>query len=117
MAEANNEQISNTLIRLISILSLCFLSFVYRFMTISHPTESEGWSDTDPPGRAYNRSLVLFEDGDEISVHAGEYGVRFLLIAGNPLREPVAWYGPIVMNTREELKQAFDELEEGTFLQ
>lgn len=83
----------------------------------SHPTESEGWSDTDPPGRAYNRSLVLFEDGDEVAVHAGEYGVRFLLIAGNPLREPVAWYGPIVMNTREELKQAFDELEKGTFLQ
>ncbi len=52
----------------------------------------------------------------EIVVEAGSKGVRFLLVAGKPLREPVAWNGPIVMNTQSELRQAFQELEEGTFL-
>ena len=65
---------------------------------------------------AANRSLVLFDSGDEIVVHAGEEGVRFLLVSGQPLREPVAWRGPIVMNTQEELRQAYRELEQGTFL-
>jgi len=49
-------------------------------------------------------------------VRAGDDGVRFLLVSGRPLREPVAWRGPIVMNTQEELRQAFDELDKGTFL-
>jgi redox-sensitive bicupin YhaK (pirin superfamily) len=80
------------------------------------PTEPVGWADTTPPAEAGNRSLVLFDRGDEIVVQAGEDGVRFLLISGKPLREPVAWYGPIVMNTKEELRQAFEELREGTFL-
>jgi redox-sensitive bicupin YhaK (pirin superfamily) len=80
------------------------------------PTEPAGWADTTPPAEAGNRSLVLFDRGDEIVVQAGEDGVRFLLISGQPLREPVAWYGPIVMNTQEELRQAFEELREGTFL-
>jgi hypothetical protein len=65
---------------------------------------------------AGNRSLVLFDRGDEIAVQAGEQGVRFLLVTGRPLREPVAWYGPIVMNTPEELRQAYAELREGTFI-
>jgi redox-sensitive bicupin YhaK (pirin superfamily) len=65
---------------------------------------------------AEDRCLVLFEAGDEITVRAGDQGVRFLLVAGKPLREPVAWNGPIVMNTQSELRQAFRELEEGTFL-
>lgn len=65
---------------------------------------------------ASNRSLVLFDSGDEISLQAGEQGVRFLLCSGRPIEEPVAWYGPIVMNTNEELKQAMDELNNGTFL-
>ena len=65
---------------------------------------------------AGNRSLVLFDRGDEVVVRAGERGIRFLLVSGRPLREPVAWQGPIVMNTPGELKQAFAELEEGTFL-
>jgi redox-sensitive bicupin YhaK (pirin superfamily) len=80
------------------------------------PTESVGWLDTTPPSAADNRSLVLFDSGDELAVHAGEDGVRFLLVAGKPLVEPVAWYGPIVMNTQDQLRQAFAELEQGTFL-
>ncbi len=66
--------------------------------------------------RAGNRSLVLFDRGDEIVVQAGEDGIRFLLVSGRPLEEPVAWYGPIVMNTQEELKRAYDELRNGTFI-
>ena len=80
------------------------------------PTESVGWADTKPPTEADNRSLVLFDRGDEVVVHAGEDGIRFLLVSGKPLEEPVAWYGPIVMNTQEQLQQAFAELEKGTFL-
>jgi quercetin 2,3-dioxygenase len=80
------------------------------------PTESVQWSDTTPPSQASNRSLILFDSGDEITVQAGDDGIRFLLVSGQPLKEPVAWYGPIVMNTQEQLKQAFSELEQGTFL-
>jgi len=83
---------------------------------LSVPTEGAGWWDTSHPVDADNRSLVLFDSGDEITVQAGDDGVRFLLISGKPLNEPVAWYGPIVMNTQEELRQAFAELEQGTFL-
>jgi len=63
-----------------------------------------------------NRSLVLFDRGDEITVQAGPEGVRFLLVSGKPLEEPVAWYGPIVMNTEDELRRAFAELRNGTFI-
>jgi redox-sensitive bicupin YhaK (pirin superfamily) len=80
------------------------------------PTEPVGWLDTAPPSAADNRSLVLFDRGDEVIVQAGEEGLRFLLVSGKPLEEPVAWYGPIVMNTQEELQNAFHELEKGTFL-
>ncbi len=83
---------------------------------LSVPTEAVGWADTTPPAAAENRSLVLFDRGDEVTVQAGEEGIRFLLVSGTPLQEPVAWYGPIVMNTQEQLRQAFEELEKGTFL-
>jgi hypothetical protein len=63
-----------------------------------------------------NRSMVLFGGGDEVTVQAGEQGIRFLLVSGKPIEEPVAWYGPIVMNTEEELQVAFDEYREGTFI-
>jgi quercetin 2,3-dioxygenase len=63
-----------------------------------------------------NRSLVLFDSGDEVTVQAGEEGVRFLLVSGKPIEEPVAWYGPIVMNTQAELQQAAAELRDGTFI-
>ena len=63
-----------------------------------------------------NRSLVLFDSGDEVTVQAGDNGIRFLLVSGKPIEEPVAWYGPIVMNTQAELKQAVAELQNGTFI-
>ena len=63
-----------------------------------------------------NRSLVLFDSGDEVTVQAGEQGMRFLLVSGKPIKEPVAWYGPIVMNTQAELQQAVTELRNGTFI-
>jgi len=63
-----------------------------------------------------NRTLVLFDKGDEIAVTSGENGVRFLLVSGTPIKEPIAWYGPIVMNTQEELSQALRELNNGTFI-
>jgi redox-sensitive bicupin YhaK (pirin superfamily) len=63
-----------------------------------------------------NRSLVLFDRGDEVTVQAGEEGIRFLLVSGKPIEEPVAWYGPIVMNTQAELQQAVSELRSGTFI-
>jgi quercetin 2,3-dioxygenase len=80
------------------------------------PTEPVSWADTNPPSEAENRSLVLFDRGDEVAVQAGDDGIRFLLVSGKPLEEPVAWYGPIVMNTQEQLREAFRDLEKGTFL-
>ncbi|HEY8021690.1 MAG TPA: pirin family protein [Thermoanaerobaculia bacterium] len=65
---------------------------------------------------AENRTLVVFDRGDEVTVQAGENGIRFLLVSGKPLQEPVAWYGPIVMNTEEQLREAVAELNAGTFL-
>ncbi|MGA7305416.1 MAG: pirin-like C-terminal cupin domain-containing protein, partial [Rhodothermales bacterium] len=80
------------------------------------PTEAADGSVKVSPAEADNRSLILFDRGDEVTVQAGEEGIRFLLISGRPLKEPVAWYGPIVMNTQAELQQAFQELQDGTFL-
>jgi len=59
---------------------------------------------------------VQFDTGDEITVQAGERGMRFLLVSGKPIEEPVAWHGPIVMNTQEELRQAMQDLNNGTFI-
>lgn len=81
------------------------------------PTEGVGWMDTEPPKDIDNRSLVLFDSGDEVSVDAADEGIRFLLVSGKPLQEPVAWYGPIVMNTQEQIREAFKELKDGTFLE
>jgi len=63
-----------------------------------------------------NRTLVRFDTGDEISARSGPQGMRFLLVSGKPIREPVAWHGPIVMNTRQELMQAIRDLQQGTFI-
>jgi len=78
--------------------------------------KSDGVNDTLVRERTGNRSLVLFDSGDEVSVEAGDEGIRFLLVSGKPIEEPVAWYGPIVMNTQAELQQAFSELRKGTFI-
>ena len=75
-----------------------------------------GVSDTLVRDETGNRSLVLFDSGDEITVRAGAEGIRFLLVSGRPLEEPVAWRGPIVMNTDEELRRAYAELRDGTFI-
>ena len=74
---------------------------------------SDGKSNLSVAG---NRSLVLFDNGEEVTVQAGETGIRFLLVSGKPLKEPVAWSGPIVMNTEEELRQAYAELHNGSFI-
>jgi len=79
-------------------------------------TEKPGPIETFERQWTGNRSLVLFGGGDEVSVQAGEQGIRFLLVAGKPICEPVAWYGPIVMNTAAELRQAVSELRGGTFI-
>jgi quercetin 2,3-dioxygenase len=79
---------------------------------------TEDVGSTAPPvrGEARDRSLVLFDRGDAVTVQAGPEGIRFLLVSGAPLEEPVAWYGPIVMNTEAELRQAYEELQRGTFI-
>ena len=72
-----------------------------------------------PPSTAAdveNRTLVVFDRGDEVVVQAGDHGIRFLLVSGQPIEEPVAWHGPIVMNTEDELRQAYTELRAGTFI-
>jgi quercetin 2,3-dioxygenase len=78
--------------------------------------KSDGENDILVREQTGNRSLVLFDSGDEVTVQAGDQGIRFLLVSGKPIEEPVAWYGPIVMNTQAELQQAFAELRSGTFI-
>jgi redox-sensitive bicupin YhaK (pirin superfamily) len=76
-----------------------------------------GWMDTERRCSCGPETVVLYErQGNEVVVTAGDRPVRFLFIAGRPLNEPVAWYGPIVMNTQEELKVAFEEYAKGTFV-
>ena len=91
-----------------------------RFRDASGPqpvmTERTDGSNAQELMDAGDRSLVLFDRGDEVTVQAGDHGIRFLLVSGKPLQEPVAWYGPIVMNTEDELRHAYDELRRGTFI-
>ena len=81
------------------------------------PTENMLTEEIRYSTPAENRSLILFDRGDHVTVQAGEQGIRFLLVSGRPLREPVAWHGPIVMNTHQQLIQAFRDLQNGTFIQ
>lgn len=78
--------------------------------------EGSGTFGKDTSTEIESHRAVLFGDGDELCVKAGEKGLRFLLFSGRPLHEPIAWGGPIVMNTREELNQAFAEIDKGTFI-
>jgi len=91
-----------------------------RFANASAPQgllhEAVDGSETVTWEPAGDRSLVVFDRGDEVVVQAGEQGIRFLLVSGKPIEEPVAWYGPIVMNTQAEIQQAVAELRNGTFL-
>jgi hypothetical protein len=92
-----------------------------RFADAAHPRgvllEKEvGGQEVNIRDLSGNRTLVEFGAGDEVQVTAGPDGVRFLLVAGAPIQEPVAWHGPIVMNTRAELETAMRELRNGTFI-
>jgi redox-sensitive bicupin YhaK (pirin superfamily) len=82
----------------------------------TYEVEGENYFDLKRDPFVGNGSLVLFGDGEEIAVFTEEHPVRFLLISGHPIGEPIAWYGPIVMNTREELQLAFEEYNQGTFI-
>ena len=73
-------------------------------------------AEAEPVYDVQNHSLVLFDRGDEIMVQAGPEGIRFLLVSGKPIEEPVAWYGPIVMNTQDQLRRAMTELQDGSFI-
>jgi redox-sensitive bicupin YhaK (pirin superfamily) len=79
-------------------------------------TEATDGSDRIRIDQTGNRSLVLFDRGDEVVVQAGDEGIRFLLVSGKPIEEPVAWHGPIVMNTQAEIRQAMSDLRNGTFI-
>ncbi len=84
--------------------------------TVATEVMEEGVPDATTVDLTGNRNLILFDSGDEITVQAGDEGIRFLLVSGKPIEEPVAWRGPIVMNSQDELKAAFRELQEGTFI-
>lgn len=78
--------------------------------------EGEGSFDDSNNKIISNRRAVLFNDGEKLIAHASDKGLRFLLFSGSKLNEPIAWGGPIVMNTQEELKKAFKDIEDGTFV-
>ena len=92
-----------------------------KFADASQPTgvllEKEvGGEEVNIRDLSGDRTLIKFGTGDEVTVQAGPEGVRFLLISGAPIDEPVAWHGPIVMNTQDELRQAMRDLNNGTFI-
>ncbi|MDH4266007.1 MAG: pirin family protein [Deltaproteobacteria bacterium] len=82
----------------------------------TYEVEGRNYFDVQRDPFVGNGTIVLFDDGDEIMVFTEERKLRFLLISGKPIGEPVAWYGPIVMNTSEELRIAFEEYKQGTFI-
>jgi quercetin 2,3-dioxygenase len=90
------------------------------YTAFAQPFEGSGEFDRGREGSPAHRGApgetLLYGNGDRVDVRAGDEGLRFLLVSGRPLREPVAWYGPIVMNTREELLEAARELDRGTFI-
>lgn len=83
----------------------------------AYEVAGRGWSDMERGCVCTPETVILFEhEGEAIQVTTSDKPVRFLLVSGRPLNEPVAWYGPIVMNTQEELRVAFDEFNRGTFI-
>jgi quercetin 2,3-dioxygenase len=87
-----------------------------KYTAVAYVIGGEGTFDPEEGHHVHNQDAVLFGDGSSIWVRSFEKGMRFLLLSGKPIGEPVAWRGPIVMNTREELRQAFREYEDGTFV-
>ena len=83
---------------------------------IAHEVVGDNYFDMKRECACSAESLVLYGDGDAVVITTQERPVRFLLVSGKPIGEPVAWYGPIVMNTQEELRIAFEEYEKGTFI-
>ena len=86
------------------------------YTVLAYVLDGGGYFDAERGAADGNESLVLYEDGESLAVEANGEGVRFLLLSGKPLGEPVAWYGPIVMNTNQELQTAFEEYRKGTFI-
>lgn len=82
----------------------------------AYDAEGANYFDIDRHPFMDNGTLVLYDDGDEITVFTEDQPVRFLLVSGKPIGEPIAWYGPIVMNTQKELQRAFDEFRDGSFV-
>ncbi len=90
--------------------------FDERHDPYAYEAEGKGWWDIERDCTIRNETLVIYGDGEEVGITSSDEGARFLLVSGRPIGEPVAWYGPIVMNTQEELKAAFEEYRNGTFL-
>ncbi len=90
--------------------------FCHEKKPFSYEAEGVNYFDIQRDPFVSNETLVLFEDGENIVVSTEDETVRFLLVSGKPIGEPVAWYGPIVMNTQKELQLAFDEYRKGTFI-
>ncbi len=86
------------------------------YKVFAYVIEGSGYFDAEKKRNIGKEHLVIFKDGDEVKITANDSVLRFLLISGKPLGEPVAWRGPIVMNTQEELQIAFDEYRNGTFI-
>ena len=86
------------------------------YTALAYVIAGEGTFDPREGHRVVNRDLVLFGDGSAVRADASSKGLRFLFLSGKPIHEPVAWRGPIVMNTAEELREAFREYAEGTFI-
>jgi len=82
----------------------------------AHEVAGRNYFDMRPPCACNDGTLVLFGEGTQVTITTDKHPVRFLLISGKPLKEPIAWYGPIVMNTQEELRNAFQEYQDGTFV-
>jgi quercetin 2,3-dioxygenase len=82
----------------------------------AHEVVGRNYFDLDRQCTCGNGSLILYGDGDHVSIRSKDEPLRFLLVSGRPIGEPVAWYGPIVMNTQEELRVAFEEYRRGTFI-
>lgn len=86
------------------------------YTAFAYVLNGSGYCDPGKKKQVTANQLVIFGDGDELVCSAGKVDMQFLLVSGKPIHEPVAWYGPVVMNTQAELEQAFKEIQEGTFL-